>query len=141
MVTFRRVLLMPLVVTVCALLLVTTPGVAQAAQSHGISGATWSDSGVWYISTTYRLKEGSGYVLLFFDSLPRLANGSTDGIKWMFIGNAGENLGGPYVMRSTNTTYTTAYIGNAAMFRNSFARLTTCMSNGCRHDFAGLERY
>jgi hypothetical protein len=141
--TMNRLIRIPIALAALSATLLALPGTADAApiQWNTIAGTTYNDSSKWYVSSTYRLKEFAGYVDLDFAQLPKAANGTVSPIKWRFIGNQGEILGGHTYTISDLNNHGTEYIGSNAQFRNSYARYYTCTLSACTHNFSGHEWY
>ncbi|WP_213452255.1 hypothetical protein [Rhizomonospora bruguierae] len=116
------------------------PTAAWADYRVPISGDTWSDSGVWYTSATWRTVSFADgpYVSINISKAPKLRSGSPDYIKWRIKVT---DDGPTYAINQTASTYTDlGYYGPpGTQFRNKFARGTTC--SNCDHSFSGRMTY
>lgn len=121
------------------------PTAAQAAAWNNISGQTWSDASLWYLSGTDRYKSGAGYIKGNMDRLPTFRSGAVDGLLFQATNRQGGCLPNScvsfmFVTAGVDRTITAASIPGGTVFRNAFKRRTTCQS-GCNHNFSGKEYY
>lgn len=132
------------VAVIAAAAVLASPSAVYAASWHDISGTTWSDATKWYVSATDRYKDGTGIVSATMSRLPTFKSGAVDGLWFELTNRQGGMIPGNNVSILFNRTgvqgNVSATIPSGTVFRNAFARKTTCQSD-CLHDFAGSEYY
>ncbi|MEV6343820.1 hypothetical protein [Actinoplanes sp. NPDC051851] len=131
---------MAMAVVTGAVVMLAGPSPAHASESHTIDGSTYSTGGKFYLSATWRYKDGASNVRLLFTRLPRYSSGAVDGLRWRFYFGSSDGYSSKYLIDDEDSSVSTKYMSDGTAFKNSFARVTTCKDD-CSHYFAGYEAY